>query len=343
MTPLVSVMIPVMGAAKHLEETLRSILRQTLQDFEIVIVDGGVDEAARQVLARYSSADERIKVFAQREPGIAAARNEAMSHAGGIYCAVNDSDDISLPHRLERQIEFLESHPEISLCGAWIQTFGAGSAQIRQTPPNDESIRSLMMFLCPFAHSTVVWRRADIARTGQNYLLHSSEDYDLWARLLPHIHFANLPEVLVHYRVHEGQRSHVVEETDRNWQYQVAIRTSLIRRLGVNPTNEQAALHQKISTGRESEVRMDDVEAWLLELLRANYNKKVYPLPSFDQVIADCWWNAGLRAQTNFSRLWRFVRSPVHRNICSGVWSKMGISLRFTKQLLVDRIKRIFG
>jgi len=343
MSPLVSVMVVVKGHAEHLEETLQSLLGQTLQDFEMIIVNGGVNASAQKMLAHYSSADNRISVFEQNEPGISAARNQAMSIARGKYCAVSDADDISLPQRLEKQVGFLETHPEVSLCGAWIQTFGAASSQIRQTPMNDDMIRSQMMFLCPFAHSTVIWRRVDIERTGQQYRLEASEDYDLWARLWPHIHFANLPEVLVHYRVHEGQRSHIVEETDRNWQYQMAIRASLIKHLGIALPSEEATLHQKISSGRENEVWIDDAEAWLLKLQKTNHENHQLPLRSFDRVIADRWWIVSLKARTQSFRPWRFIASPLIADVYPDISSKITLFVRFVKQFLADQTKRMLG
>ena len=342
MAPLVSVMVAVMGEAEHFEETLLSLLRQTLQDFEIIVLDGGICKDVKKMLANYASTDQRIKVFSQKEPGIAAARNEAMKHASGKYCAVSDADDISLPHRLEKQVEFLETHPEVSLCGAWIQTFGAGQSQIRQTPADDALIRCQMMFLCPFAHSTVMWRRADIARTGQKYLLHSSEDYDLWARLLPHIRFANLPEVLVHYRMHEGQRSNLVEETDRNWQYQLDIRLSMIKLLGISPTNAEMVLHQKMSTGRADETWIGEAESWLLKLRAANHECQYFPKIQFDQVIADRWWIVSLRAKSKDFRVWRSINSPLNSEKYRSSPHKMFSLLSFIKQLLGLRIKRLF-
>ena len=341
MTPLISVMVVVMGAAEHFEETLVSLLEQTIQDFEIVVVDGGLFEPARQMLARYSSGDARIKVFPQQEPGIAAARTQAMALSSGKYCAVNDADDISLPHRFERQIEFLESHPEISLCGAWIQTFGAGPSQIRQTPPSDAMIRSQMMFLCPFAHSTVIWRRVDILRTGQTYLLESSEDYDLWARLLPRMRFANLPEVLVHYRIHEDQRSNFVEETDLNWGRQMAIRSSLIELLGVIPTRDEAILHQRISTGRENEVWASEAESWLKKLQNANRANDIFPRQAFDRAVADRWWVVSLGAKSTPVRAWRFISSTIISGIYPGVSGRIVALVRFIKQRLVYGIKRM--
>lgn len=342
MTPLVSIMVPVMGAAEHLEETLLSLLNQTLQDFEIIVVNGGLEKSAQKMLDRYSSVDERIKVFPQHEPGISAARTQAMTLANGKYCAVNDSDDISLPHRLERQIEYLETNPEISLCGAWIETLGAGPSQIRKIPTDDATIRSIMMFLCPFAQSTVVWRREEINQTGQEYLLHSSEDYDLWARLLPFIKFANLPEVLVRYRLHEGQRSHVVEVTDRNWQYQLDIRASIIRLLGIEPSDEEMQLHQTLCSGLANKVWIDEAEAWLTKLRNANYSSNYFPLQQFDQVIAERWWVFSLRTKSNPDRVLRFINSSLNSEIYLGVLDKIIAILRYTKNLIGLRVRSIF-
>lgn len=340
MKPLVSVMIVVMGAAEHLEEALVSLLRQTLQDFEIIIVSGGLHEPAQRMLDRYCTEYAHIKLFPQEKPGIAAARTQAMNLASGKYCAVNDADDISLPHRLENQVNFLETNPEVDLCGAWIQTIGAGPSQIRRLPISDAEIRSQMMFICPFAHSTVMWRRESVANNGQQYELESSEDYDLWAKLLPHLNFANLPEVLVHYRLHEGQRSNYVEETDQNWAYQLQVRTSLIRFLGVDPTGEEAHLHQKMFVGRNNEIWIDAAEQWLLKLRDVNRERQIFPVEAFDRVIATHWWNAALFAKAKHFRLGYFVNSPITSDAYSRISSKIIALIRFAKQLLGKHVKR---
>jgi len=334
-------MIVVMGAAEHLEETLVSLLRQTLQDFEIIIVSGGLHESAQRMLDRCSANDTRIKVFEQQMPGIAAARTQALQLASGKYCAVNDADDISLPHRLEKQVNYLEAHPEVSMCGGWIRTFGAGTPQIRYLPPDDAMIRSQMMFICPFAHSTVMWRRDDILQTGQIYMLESSEDYDLWARLVRYIRFANLPDVLVNYRLHEDQRSNYVEKTDLNWKRQIAIRTSLVEMLDIVPSMDEADLHQKISAGWTKEVSMDDVEAWLLKLRENNRAAAVFPPSAFEQAVADRWWDTCLRAKTNSNRIRRFFLSPITAEKYSGISSKTWLLLRFIKHWLADGIKKV--
>lgn len=343
MAPLVSVMVVIKGEGQHFKETLDSVLGQTLTDFELIIVNGGVDNATQRLIATYSSVDERIKVFDQQEPGLAAARNQAMALAGGKYCAVADADDVSLPTRLEKQVNFLDAHPEIELCGSWIMTIGDLQGQVRKLPVDDATIRSQMIFLCPYAHSTVMWRREEINRTGQKYLLESSEDFDLWARLLPHIRFANLPEVLVHYRIHAGQRSHYVEESDQNWKFQTAIRSSLIEHIGFLPTTEEAILHQKITSGHESEVRMNEAESWLLKLRDANLLSQFLPTDTFNLVLASRWWDFNLNANPSLMQSWRFVNSPLNNGMYPGLTGKIRMLLRFGKLNLVSLRRRLFA
>ncbi len=342
MAPLVSVMVVIKGEGRHFQETLDSLLGQTLTDFELIIVNGGVDNATQRMIATYSSADKRIKVFDQQEPGLAAARNQAMALAGGKYCAVADADDLSLSTRLEKQVNFLDAHPKIALCGSWIMTIGDQHGQVRKLPVDDATIRSQMIFLCPYAHSTVMWRREEINRTGQKYLLESSEDFDLWARLLPHIRFANLPEILVHYRIHAGQRSNYVEESDQNWKFQIAIRSSLIEHIGFLPTTNEAILHQKISAGHEIEVSMNEAESWLLKLRDANMYSQFLPTDTFNRVLADRWWDFSQKANPILMQSWRFVNSPLNYGMYPGLTGKIRMLLRFGKLNLVSLRRRIF-
>jgi len=186
----------------------------------------------------------------------------------------------------------------------------------------------------------VMWRREDVIRTGQEYLFQSSEDYYLWARLLPHIHFANLPEVLVRYRIHKDQRS-IIDESDLGWKNQVCIRLSVINLLGIMATADETSLHQKISTGRENEISLSDAEAWLKKLQAANRAANTFPQHAFDRIIADRWWVVSLGAKSKPIRALRFIRSSVNSNIYLGVSGKMVILARFIKQRLANGIKRI--
>jgi len=340
--PLVSIMLVVKGCAVYLEDTLLSLLGQTLQDFEVVVVSDSLDSAAQTVMDHCAVADDRIRVFEQRQPGLAAARNQAMSHARGKYCAVADADDISLPQRLEKQVAFLEAHPDISLCGAWIQIIGAEPAQIRRTPAEDALIRAQMPFLCPFAHSTVMWRRQDILETGQTYRWDSAEDYDLWVRLAGHIRFANIPDVLVHYRVHPGQRSHLIEGSAANDERLLKIRQMAVENIGLQPDAGQMHLHNALAGGAYQPGRefVLAAENWLLQLKQANRMRSALPEPQFGYILAENWWLVCLKAAWSPWLVWRFLASPLNRNAYPGVREKARFILRAAKEVLIRMLRK---
>jgi hypothetical protein len=135
-----------------------------------------------------------------------------MREARGVYVARLDQDDVSLPRRLEKQVEFLEGHPEIALVGTWAQIIDAGGRDIGQrrfATASDELHETLLRF-CALVHSSVMFRRAPVLAAGgygTGPLGRHCRDYELWLRLSDTLRLANLPEVLVKYRVHPDQMS----------------------------------------------------------------------------------------------------------------------------------------
>ena len=116
--PLVSVVMPVFNREKFLAEAIESILSQTVTDFELIIVDDGSTDGSAEIIRAYAERDSRIRFIQLSEnTGNASARNAGIAVACGDYIAGMDSDDISLPERLQQQVEFLESHPEIDAVG----------------------------------------------------------------------------------------------------------------------------------------------------------------------------------------------------------------------------------
>lgn len=335
--PVVSIMTPVRGASPYLEETLTSLLSQTLQDFEWIVIDGGLKEPGKSLLEDVSARDKRIKVFEQTTPGLSEARNQAMALASGTYCAVADGDDVSLPLRLKKEVAFLVTHPEIGLCGSWLKTFGAGRDEIRKTPLEDAAIRSLMIFACPFAHSTVMWKRELVERTGLRYRLGSAEDYDLWVRLAPFVRFANIPEVLVGYRIHSDQHSQYAERSGLFDRSAIQIWVPQIKALGIEPTEMEIETHRKLSTGRygqETEAFVRNAEAWLLRLRTANQQGKRYPELEFNQTLAEYWWYvcSGVVAAPNLSI--QFLLSPLNRSGYAGMLRVAKLGYRFARRVL---------
>lgn len=199
--PVVSVIMPVYNTReKYLREAIESILNQTFTDFELVIVnDGSTDENCEKVILSYN--DNRIKYYKNSQnSGLVYTRNRLLELAQGEYIANMDSDDVSFPNRLEKQIEYFKSHPEISLLGSW-----AISIPSNDTMRAPKSIKIMDIISdCPCIHPTVMFRRADFEKYGLKYSsnLISAEDYDLYASAIKYVNITNIQEPLLYYRRH---------------------------------------------------------------------------------------------------------------------------------------------
>ena len=122
--PTVSVVMPVYNTEAYLGDALDSILAQTFTDWELICVDDGSSDCSLDVLRRYERADPRIRVVSRPYSGVARARNDGMALARGRYIAAMDSDDVALPERLRRQVDYMESHPECVGLGAAVRIVG---------------------------------------------------------------------------------------------------------------------------------------------------------------------------------------------------------------------------
>lgn len=208
-TPTVSVLMPVLDPDPGLLRTaIASIVEQTFRDLELVVVEDPGARSAEPVIA--GMADERI-VF-RRNPGttgLCAQRNQALSFARGRFVALMDADDISLPARIERQVAFLRRHADIDIVGSQIELIDAhGNAFARRRYPTEhDEIVDAMQRYNPLAQPSVMGRREIIEQAGgYSDAVPGCEDYELWCRLATHgARFANLPDVLLRYRIHAGQ------------------------------------------------------------------------------------------------------------------------------------------
>jgi glycosyltransferase involved in cell wall biosynthesis len=203
----------VYNGEKHLQKAVDSILNQTFKDFEFIIVNDGSTDSTPQLLASYAQKDHRIALI-DNEKNLKLIRslNRGLEHARGKYIARMDADDISLPTRFEKQVAFLDSHLEVGLIGAFPYNIKDSGKiiRLRTMPITDVEIRWQHLFGNAFCHSSVMFRRKLLQKTGLYDLqaLHA-EDYDLFSKMGLHSGFQNLPEPLVHYRVTEASISFI--------------------------------------------------------------------------------------------------------------------------------------
>ena len=203
--PSVSILMPVYNAEPYLSEAIQSMLNQTYADFELIILDDCSTDRSAEVVQTFS--DARI-VYHRNEvnSGLANNLNTGLKLATGKYIARMDGDDISLPHRLQTQVDFLESHPDIDLCSCAMQMFGADNQLwIRDRDP--EQVKITMMFYSAVLHASSVFRRDVFEKNNLYYKQETfpAEDYDLWARAAFFCRMVNLPDVMYLYRMHRTQ------------------------------------------------------------------------------------------------------------------------------------------
>lgn len=220
--PQVSILMPVYNTAPYLREAIDSMLSQTFTDFELIVLNDCSPDNAEEILDTYN--DPRIVRYkGAKNVGLSNVLNIGIEMARGKYIARMDSDDISLPNRLQVQVDYLETYPEIDLVSVGMQLFGDNDEiWIRDQDFEEMKIRAL--FRSPVLHASSVWRKESFEKQGLRFRqeMVPCEDYDLWTRaLVSGLKFANLSEVLYRYRIHGTQASmqtDVIDEKNREVQ-----------------------------------------------------------------------------------------------------------------------------
>jgi glycosyltransferase involved in cell wall biosynthesis len=219
MNPKVSVVMSVFNTDDYLKEALDSILSQTFADFEFIIINDGSTDASSDILQHYQSIrDERLRIYTQKNCGLVHSLNKGCALAHAEYIARMDSDDISFPDRIARQVSFLEQNPRVAvLGGAVILVDSAGkSIDIVRYPEKDPSIKKELMHYDCIAHPAIVMRKGAFNSVGgYRSAFRHAEDYDLWLRMAERFELANLLEPVLYHRIHERQVSfsHILQQT----------------------------------------------------------------------------------------------------------------------------------
>lgn len=208
-TPIVTVLMPVHNGEKYLRESIESILNQTFSDFIFLIIDDGSTDKSAYIIKSYN--DKRIKLLInEKNIGISKTLNIGIDNAHTKYIARMDQDDISLPNRIEEQINFMEAHPEIGICGTWMTAFNDKKQEVlKKRPVKNNDIKAMLLFHNPIAHPTVMMRRDVLYKNNLRYdpLYDGLEDYDLWERMSVVTKMENMPKPLLLYRLHPTQLS----------------------------------------------------------------------------------------------------------------------------------------
>lgn len=339
--PLVSVVMPVYNGARYLREACESVLSQSLTCLELIVVNDGSTDGAEKILNQFAQADDRVRVFHQDNKGVAEALNKGISEARGKYIARMDSDDICMPDRLAKQVDFMESHPEVGLCGAgWCYT-GKRSGMVIPAA-DDARIRAVQMFWPCLSHPTVMMRRELIIKHDLYYDtgFKQAEDYELWLRFARHTKMANIPEPLLIYRVFEKQATTMYGFEVHEWSS--LVHKQAIRLLGIEPSEEELDLHRSLagSSSPKSLAYIKRAEKWLLKLAAANETTRAYDTDALSKVFFGCWYSACSRAAEQGIWAWSVFKKS---KLCKGFTIPAHYSISFAvRYALRDRTRAMY-
>jgi GT2 family glycosyltransferase len=212
MTPVVSVLLPIYGGAAYLRQTLNGLMAQSFRDFEVIAVNDASPDDSREIVLSYR--DPRIALIDNPvNVGQTASMQRALEHARGCYIARQDQDDVSLPERFERQVQYLENRPDIGALGTdhcVIDEHAAPVLGMRTSYPEETVAEMGWRLLCTdrLVDSTVMFR-TDVARRigGFDLRYRYAQDYDLWARFSFTTGVARLRQELLQFRIHRSSAS----------------------------------------------------------------------------------------------------------------------------------------
>ena len=249
--PYVSVLMPCYNAEKHLEEAISSILNQTYTDFEIVAIDDCSSDQTLEILHRFAEIDKRIKVYKNDENlKLVKTLNKGVNLCKGKYIARMDSDDIALPQRLEKEVQYLDEHNDYGIVSTQFSTFYDSPEKLYPytNPTEFEELQSYLLFKSGICHPASMIRKTvftDLGLQFEEQYLHV-EDYAFWSKALYKTKLGNIGgESLLLYRVHPSQVSSMYEDLQR--QNKKSVFKIHCQQLGLNYSDEALDIYASVA------------------------------------------------------------------------------------------------
>ena len=322
--PKVTVFIPVYNREKYIGEALESILTQTFSDFEILLVDDGSTDNSVDKIRSFT--DPRIRLLCnERNLGIPKTRNKGVEHARGQYMAMLDSDDCAHPERLQKQVAFLDTHPDYAQVGSWcrmMDSHGRTLNKVKRQPTLPDDIHVQFLFRCAMSNRSIMARTAILQEYGYRNDFLRCQDYELHVRLAKKFKLGNIPECLVYGRIHPQQITGQTPGLGDNKKQEII--SGQLQELGVTFSPKDLDPHLMLSRMRKAQF-VPDVDylewarEWLERLQEANKQTHCYAEPAFSHALSQKWLHACWTARRKIG--WAigkyFFSSKLSRNALS--------------------------
>lgn len=344
MKPRISVLLPVYNGQRYIRAAIDSVLRQTFRNFELLIIDDGSTDSTGDIVNSFD--DSRIRMVRNiKRLKLSGALNRGLDLSKGEYVARMDADDICFSDRLEIQSAYLDSHPELGICGSHSRIFGMKKWEVHHAPLGRDRVKAHMLFDNPFVHPAVMLRKDFFDRHGLRYNgdYYPTEDYELWSRALNYFSGDNIDRVLLKYRLHAASM------TRADWNNMDEKATLIVGRLlkdtGLDVDPE--ALHFHRTIGREMSsacTSRPDIlhgEKWFQYLMAINRKKRFVDETALADVSADAWFRLCFNSSGLGSWIvWKYAGSAMVGGRENRLFRAMLIYMSFLKKMMFQAAKK---
>lgn len=288
MSPTASVIMAVYNASQFLKEAIDSILSQSYKNYELIIVNDCCIDNSVQIIQSYN--DSRIRlIHNEANIGLAASLNKGIALSKGKYIIRMDDDDLCHPGRFEKQIKYMENHPDVGICGSWVKVFGDEN-YIWKTARDHDQIRSKLFFNTALAHPSIIIRKSIIESFHLNYdtNFRRAQDFDLFNRAAIITKLHNIQEILLFYRIAYNNKKTTNHNNALNTLKEVRLRT--YRQLQLKESEDFLAIHQKLAEGSYKGVPLKSTINWIKSVYQKNEQHQIIPNTAFKIELADKWF-----------------------------------------------------
>lgn len=284
----------------YLKKSLDSVLNQSFSDFEVLIVNDGSTDMSREVLYEYLNKDSRIRIIEnEKNMGLPYSLNKGLEECNGEYIARMDTDDICYLDRLEKQVAFMDKHPEYILSGAWAETFSTDENSIdRVWQPvmcNNEEYKIRLLFNSAplIVHPTAIFRKKMLVDNNLKYpedpRYKYSEDYMMWVKCSEYGKIGILEDIVLKYRNIQSNSRITIKHEQEMKQCCFEVQSFQYMKLGIELSEEQFELNNYLLLGRKP---YDIKYRNLIDMvITQNKIHKVYTQKILKELLHERWYN----------------------------------------------------
>jgi glycosyltransferase involved in cell wall biosynthesis len=289
--PEVTVFMAVYNGEKYLKQAIESVLQQTYQDFELMIVDDGSTDSSLSIINAFT--DKRIKLLQNDvNKGLAFTRNRGIEEARGKFFATLDCDDLAYKNRLEKQLKFFYSNKDVAICGGKIKYINQHSnytGKLFSLRGDEDFLKAILLFNNIYFNSATMISTEILRKFRYRESFAPAEDFDLFEQIAEHYKIGFINEWLCDYRVHEGNISTL--KSKNRWAAENVITERQLVRYGFNFSSEQLNLHTKFTNTNFDFIgnHLQECKIWFNCLIEQNQSKKIFNQYSFRLALARQW------------------------------------------------------